>query len=625
MLAINTILQNRYEIISVIGQGGVGAVYEARDLRLRNTVALKHLMINDPIVSKAFEHEAQLLAKLRHTSLPRVSDHFSDSQGQFLVMDYIAGDDLGLQLSRGATFSISTVLDWADQLLDALEYLHGQNPPILHRDIKPANIKITANNEVMLLDFGLAKGSLATQQLISNHSVRGYTQQYAPMEQIQGTGTDERSDLFALAATIYYLLTGKAPADVLTRAAAVLQGDPDPLIEPIQINSQIPVHVNQVLLQALALNRNQRPVNAMAMHQALQTPNSSGQTTIIVNSTATQAVTGKTVVLPHGQSIATPVKPSSKKWIGVIAVFALLFMGAIVYLSNNQLLRASQGNQVSPTDTVQVAQLERTNTISIVATNTLAPTAKPSETTQPTDTPKPTETAKPTDTPEPTRIPATSTPTADAVVAANSNMRQGPTTGYAVVGTYPQGTRLSIVGKTSDNSWLKVQTPDGNVGWIIASNLQINVGLEGVEVVVAPALPTQIISSPSEYEFAIDANRDWQDTGIIASEGKTIEFTYKSGKWTINAPEIDIYYYVDANGYINYYSPQSPIPSANVASVIGKIGNDTPFAIGISNTYTSSVTGKLYLRINDADCKECSQPLGDNEGTITMKIIMRSN
>ena len=522
MLAVNTVLQNRYEIIRVIGQGGVGAVYEARDLRLRNTVALKHLMINDPLVIKAFEHEAQLLAKLRHPSLPRVIDHFSDPQGQFLVMDYVAGDDLGLQLSRGATFSVSTVLDWADQLLDALEYLHGQNPPILHRDIKPNNIKITANNELMLLDFGLAKGSVATIQLTTNNSTRGYTFPYAPLEQIQGSGTDKRSDLFSIGATLYHLLAGKVPTDALTRAAAVLQGDPDPLIEPIQINSQIPVHVNQVLLQALALNRNQRPVNAMAMHQALQTPNSSGQTTIIVNSTATQAVTGKTVVLPHGQSIATPVKPSSKKWIGVIALFALLCIGAVIYLSNNQLLRASQGNQAPPTNTVQIAQIEVTNTIPIAATNTLAP--KPSETTQSTDIPKPSETANPTDTPEPTRIPATSTPTADAVVAAaNSNMRQGPATGYAVVGTYSQGTRLTIVGRTSDTSWLKVQTPDGNVGWMIVSNLQVNIGLGGVEVASAPALPT---AKPQPV-----TNFNLEGTWIgNTSGGRTINFTIQNNQ-----------------------------------------------------------------------------------------------
>ena len=310
MLPPKTILQSRYEIVRSIGQGGVGAVYEAQDIRLRNPVALKHLTLQGIQASKAFEQEAQLLSKLRHSALPRVIDHFTDAQGQFLVMDYIDGDDLGVQLQRGKAFSVNDVLRWSDKLLQALEYLHHQTPAILHRDIKPSNIKVTANDDVMLLDFGLAKGTIATQQLLTSSSIRGYTPLYAPLEQIQGSGTDERSDLFALAATMYHLMTGKPAADALSRAADVLQQQSDPLIEPRVLNQQIPHHVSQVLMQALSLNRSLRPASANAMRQALH--NASHQpihaavgTTTILAPTAfvsNPQVSGATIVLNRAQN-----------------------------------------------------------------------------------------------------------------------------------------------------------------------------------------------------------------------------------------------------------------------------------------------------------------------------------
>jgi serine/threonine protein kinase len=132
MLAPETILQNRYRVVRQIGQGGMGTVYEAADLRLGNTVALKRMQLEptDPqhigMLRRAFEREARLLASLRHSALPRVIDHFDDPAGQFLVMEYIPGDDLAaLQAKHAGPLPHDQVLRWADQLLDALEYLHG--------------------------------------------------------------------------------------------------------------------------------------------------------------------------------------------------------------------------------------------------------------------------------------------------------------------------------------------------------------------------------------------------------------------------------------------------------------------------------------------------------------------
>src|SRR5439155_26585256 len=123
---------------------GMGIVYEAKDQRLKCSVALKQSCFSDSRLEKAFEREARLLADLKHPALPKVMDHLTDESGQFLVMEYIPGDDLQEILLRDdRPFSIAKVMIWADQLLDALEYLHAHQPMILHRDIKPSNLKLS--------------------------------------------------------------------------------------------------------------------------------------------------------------------------------------------------------------------------------------------------------------------------------------------------------------------------------------------------------------------------------------------------------------------------------------------------------------------------------------------------
>ena len=158
-LAPETIVHDRYRIVRPIGQGGMGAVYEAVDQRLGHRVALKQMIVEGEVADRAFEREARLLAGLRHAALPVVSDFFSEAQGRFLVMQFIPGKTMAeLAQERGEPFPVEQVLRWADELLRALEYLHGRTPPVLHRDIKPANLKLTGDGEVVLLDFGLAKG-----------------------------------------------------------------------------------------------------------------------------------------------------------------------------------------------------------------------------------------------------------------------------------------------------------------------------------------------------------------------------------------------------------------------------------------------------------------------------------
>jgi formylglycine-generating enzyme required for sulfatase activity/serine/threonine protein kinase len=273
MLSPNSILQNRYRVVRKLGEGGMGAVYEAVDQRVSCVVALKETFAGrEGEARNAFEREAALLANLRHQALPKVMDYFSENEGDFLVMEFIPGYDLAELLDlRGGPFPQSQVLRWADDLLRVLEYLHGQEPPILHRDIKPSNLKLTKQGEVFLLDFGLAKGSLGHMPtLATSRSVRGYTPIYAALEQIHGHGTDARSDIYSLGATLYHLLTGVAPIDAPTRFHAVEEDQHDPLPPVEKLNTQASSNVGAVIHQAMAISRKQRPASAAVMRQALR-------------------------------------------------------------------------------------------------------------------------------------------------------------------------------------------------------------------------------------------------------------------------------------------------------------------------------------------------------------------
>jgi serine/threonine protein kinase len=272
MLSPNTVLQNRYRIVRQLGKGGMGTVYLAIDERFDSTVALKETFFQEEMLRKAFEREANLLHRLRHPAVPRVTDHFTENSGQFLVMEFVSGEDLGEMIKKkGEPFPPEKVLEWADQVLDALEYIHSQNPPIVHRDIKPQNLKLTEEDRIILLDFGLAKGTFGfNTSLVTSKSVLGFTPNFAPLEQIQATGTEPRSDLYSLAATLYFLLTNTVPPDALSRASNVVGELPDPLRPADEINLHVSSDVATVLRRAMALHPNQRFASAAEMRAMLR-------------------------------------------------------------------------------------------------------------------------------------------------------------------------------------------------------------------------------------------------------------------------------------------------------------------------------------------------------------------
>jgi serine/threonine-protein kinase len=258
------ILNGRYRIVELLGQGGFGAVYRAWDLQMEGACAVKENLELSPAAQQQFEREAKLLYKLRHPSLPRVFDHFlAPGQGQYLVMDYIEGEDLQDALERrSGPLPVLDVLKWIEQVCDALAYLHSQTPPIIHRDIKPANIRITPLGQAMLVDFGIAKIYDAARK--TTVGARAITQGYSPPEQYGMGATDARSDIYALGASAYHMLTGELPPasiDLMTRT--------EHLRSVYALNPAVPMQVSNAIAQAMSLERERRPGNALEFKEAL--------------------------------------------------------------------------------------------------------------------------------------------------------------------------------------------------------------------------------------------------------------------------------------------------------------------------------------------------------------------
>ena len=366
MLAPETVLQSRYRIVRLLGQGGMGAVYEAIDERLETTVALKESLFADERLRKQFEREAKLLAGMHHPALPRVSDHFGEGDGQFLVMQFIPGYDLSQMMARKqGPFPPDQVLTWGDQLLDALDYLHTQDPQIIHRDIKPQNLKLTGRGQIILLDFGLAKGQAGGVSVVTTSaSIYGYTPNYAPLEQIQGMGTDARSDIYALSATLYHLMTAVKPPDALTRAASLVNGQPDPLTPANEILAGIGPEVASVLARGMRQSRDQRYPTAAAMRDALSgtaevatlTGKSEAATVLHAPSAATLTVRAQVdstpTMLKQGEttvvrSEATVVKRRVAPWalgVAALVLIGVLFGGFYAYQNRNSVEATAPDN-----------------------------------------------------------------------------------------------------------------------------------------------------------------------------------------------------------------------------------------------------------------------------------------
>jgi serine/threonine protein kinase len=279
-LAEDTILENRYRIDGPLAFGGMGAVYHAFDTNLQIEVALKENYFSTPQAIEQFKREALILAKLRHPALPRVLQHFEHEEQQYLVMELIHGPNLWeLIKARGKPFSEEQALSWIDKICEAVSYLHGQSPPIIHRDIKPQNIKVMPNNQVVLVDFGVAKEGGTGSRTATG--ARGVTPGFSPPEQYSGSGSSPTSDIYALGATLYALLTGKKPPDSISLAIGEVE-----YVAPDKLNPSINSVVAEAITWAMQPKPGNRPQSVNVWQQRLHQVVSSDVVYVPVSSPA---------------------------------------------------------------------------------------------------------------------------------------------------------------------------------------------------------------------------------------------------------------------------------------------------------------------------------------------------
>jgi serine/threonine protein kinase len=370
-LAPETILRDRYKIIELVGRGGMGATYRAEDLRLRGRFCAVKEALPDPDASsdelhqsrKQFYEEASTLARLDHPNLPKVSDYFSQNDRDYLVMDYVPGQDLKEMLSsalrEGHPLQERQVLAWADQLCNALNYMHAQDPPVLHRDIKPSNIKVTPAGNVKLVDFGLVKVlSPDDQRTITVVQGRG-TVQYIPLEQYGGeTGhTDVRTDIYSLGATLYHLLTGQPPLDAKQRFLK-----PRSLPTLRSLNPAISPQTEQAILRALAMHPDDRPDSIAELQVELLAPGPLSRTV--------------SRLFDHERPISQFVRANR----GLLALVAALLLLATLVTAQPSTIQPSP--TPTPTATANLVPTA-TSTSSPTATLTLSVTPTPKPTIRP--------------------------------------------------------------------------------------------------------------------------------------------------------------------------------------------------------------------------------------------------
>jgi serine/threonine protein kinase len=381
----NTLLNNRYRIRDKLGSGGMGAVYQAHDENLDVEVAVKENFFVSEESARQFRREARVLFELKHPGLPSVIDQFAiPDQGQYLVMDYIQGEDARQILEHtGGPLEQAEVMRWAKEILEALQYLHTRRPPIIHRDLKPANIKITPAGQAMLVDFGLAKEFDPTKS--TTVGAKAFTPGFAPPEQYGQARTDPRTDVYALGATLYNLLTHRLPADGLRRAMGKEQ-----LIPVRELNPAVSPPVAAAIEKATEVKPDDRFQSAEAFSSALF----AGRT--ILAPPPRPVVPSATLV---GETFpALPTRPRRSILPYVIGGVLLLALGG----GAGALISGAFGGGSSPP-----GDSATPSAVSVVQPNPVPPTSIPPPTEGPTRAPPTTEipTAEPTAPPVPSQVP----------------------------------------------------------------------------------------------------------------------------------------------------------------------------------------------------------------------------
>jgi len=487
----------KYRLVEQLGRGGMAEVYKAYQPGLDRYVAVKVMhsfLSEDKDFMARFQREAKLVAGMRHPNIVQVHDFDVEAGLSYMVMEFIDGETLKGRLGKLEENNQWISLDEAVRIImavgSALRYAHRLG--MVHRDVKPANVMVDKQGNVILTDFGIAKilaGGGATQ-LTATGAMVG-TPSYMAPEQGMGQPGDERSDIYSLGVMLYQLVTARLPFEADTPLAVVLKHINEALPMPCQVNPQVPEPIERIILKAMAKNPDDRyqHVGEMlndlkrAMGMALdETPTDTfhsralpaGATSVgagavtpfpassraTARTTAGQPVAGPTVL---GQPAApTAVQPVGQagisKWVVVLGVLAVLFIVAVGVIA---VMVMSQQSQVRSKDATATALA-------------LAAAARPTQTVP--------------STPKETLTPSSLIGT---VQVNNAELRSTSSDSGTVIGLLPQGSRLTIRARTSDNAWLRVEAADGTVGWILAKSVNLgNIQLAAIPQSVLQSAPT---------------------------------------------------------------------------------------------------------------------------------------
>jgi serine/threonine protein kinase len=406
-LTSGTLLNNRYRIVSILGQGGMGAVYRAVDEHLGVSVAVKENLFLTDEYARQFQREAAILGGLRQASLPRVRDYFTvPNQGQYLVMDFIEGEDLRSRIERLRVLPEKDIILIGVLICDALSYLHSRKPPIVHRDIKPGNIKISPEGEAFLVDFGLAKVMTANQATVTG--ARAMTPGFSPPEQYGTARTDPRTDIYSLGATLYAALTGMIAEDGLARATGKEELTPVRDLEP-KVNRRLAGVVERALeldpedrfqtadeFRKALLDASESPVSA----DRLTVPPPPIKPSVPVSEEGNELSPDQVEENPAGPQRPRSSKPrkraEARRRVLMLGSTVILVIIAFLLVLNPELpgkalaLLAPSPTVPVPANTVQPTMPLATSTLA--ALPTLAPTLPPTATFQPSSSPIPSPT-----------------------------------------------------------------------------------------------------------------------------------------------------------------------------------------------------------------------------------------
>ncbi|MDQ6643133.1 MAG: protein kinase, partial [Chloroflexota bacterium] len=384
MLPVGTLIGDRYTIVGLLGKGGFGAVYLVRDQRVRgNLFALKEMIDTSKQERARFAFECDLLKRLDHSALPRVYRSLADDQNNrsYMLMDYIEGPNLETlrQKQPQKRFPLSQAMSMMAPIFEAVSYLHRQRPPIIHRDIKPSNIIVpTSGDQTVLVDFGIAKEFDPDS---TTTAVRRCSPGYGAPEQYN-RGTNTRTDIYGLGATLYTLLTGIVPDDAFYRMTNIGSGNGDPLESANELNPSIPVHISDAIQRSMKLNIEERFPTAGQFWQALSASSVQPITPMpAVQDALTPAPVVPIVANSALSSLTTQTQPQeaperNRRRVLLPLLLVILALGIVSGLATAfwPFITGHHGTQtVTPPTVVQ-------HKVTSAATSTTAPTPEPTPT-----------------------------------------------------------------------------------------------------------------------------------------------------------------------------------------------------------------------------------------------------